>query len=68
MISVVLCKVSYPAREQQNRYDGKFLFAQCSRINDGATITIYLGDVLRGSLMSRSFTALIFYFFCTKIT
>jgi len=50
MISVVLCKVPHQAREQQNRYDGKFLLAQCSRIDDGATITIYLGGILHGSL------------------
>ena len=40
MISVVLCKVSQPSREEPKSYDGKFVTAKCSSINYGATLKL----------------------------
>ena len=37
MTSVVLCKISQPSPKKQKSYDGKFVTAKCSSINDGAT-------------------------------
>ena len=37
MTSVVLCKISQPSRKKRKSYDGKFVTAKCSSINDGAT-------------------------------
>ena len=44
MISVVLCKVSPTSCWKRKRYDEKFIKAQCTCINDGAT-TIEKGIV-----------------------
>ena len=38
MTFVVLCKVSQPSRQKRKIYDGKFVTAKCSSINDGATL------------------------------
>ena len=38
MTSVVLCKISQPSRKKRKSYDGKFVTAKCSSINDRATL------------------------------